>query len=232
MATNQSKTSVSKKIIFAAACLLALALFSAHEFLLNFYPETLAARNVIKFFISAIPFCLTFFAWKANKSPLGFFLALGLFACCVGDVLINITFILSIALYLVGHSLFIKGFFCCKKPRAFHFALWLGFLAAICAWLLFFAGVSTMQKIEGVVYSAFMCAMVAFSLCGPAVLCAGGIIFGISDILLMVNIVINVETGPAHILALGTYYIGVFLMAAAVYFPSLSAGKSPAGSID
>lgn len=223
MATNQSKTSVSKKVIFVAACLLALALFSAHEFLLNFYPETLAERNVIKFFISAIPFCLTFFAWKANKSSLGFFLTLGLLACCVGDVLINITFILSIALYLVGHSLFIKGFFCCKKPCPFQFVLWLGMLAAICAWLIFFAGVSTTQKIEGVVYSAFMCAMVAFSLCGPAVLCAGGIIFGISDILLMANIVIGVETGAAHVLALGIYYVGVFLMAAAVYFPARSA---------
>lgn len=233
MQTIQSKPTAAKKIIFVASCLLALALFSAHEYLLNFYPETLAARNVIKFFISVIPFCLSFAAWKSNKSAFDLYLALGLFICCVGDVLINITFILSIAMYLVGHSLFVKGFFCCKKPRAFHFVLWGAMFLAICVWLVFFAGVSFVQKIEGVVYSVFMCAMVAFSFCGPALVRAGGIIFGFSDVLLMLNIVLDTESGIAHIIALGVYYVGVFLMAAYVFLAERpSASKDAPASID
>lgn len=214
---NNANNMVARKIIFAASCVLALALFVAHETLLNFYPGTGAARNVIKFFISAIPFCLSAFAWKSNKSPFVFFVTLGLFACCVGDVVINIAFVLSVALYLVGHSLFVKGFFCCKKPRAFQFVLWGTLFAAICVWLIFFTNVPMKEKIEGCVYSIFMCAMVAFSFCGPVLVCAGEIIFGISDILLIVNILIGVETGAAHVLSLGIYYVGVFLMAANIF---------------
>ena len=208
----------ANKIIFAVSCLLALALFSAHEYLLNFYPETLAARNVIKFFISVIPFCLSAAAWKSKKSALSLFVTLGLLICCVGDVVINISLVISIGLYLVGHSLFIKGFFCCKKPRVFQFVLWGGMFLGICVWLLFLDNISTTQKIEGLVYSAFMCAMVAFSFCGPALVCAGGIIFGVSDVLLMLNIVLDTEKGLPHIIALGVYYVGVFLMAAHVFF--------------
>jgi|GEM_PF-2767795 len=223
----------AKKIIFTASCLVALAFFCAHEFLLNFYPETLAQMNVIKFFISAIPFCLSFFAWKANKSGLSLFMTLGLFLCCVGDVVINITFLLSIALYLVGHSLFIKGFFCCKKPRVFQFVLWGVMFLSIFVWLFFFANVSDKQKIEGFVYSAFMCAMVAFSFCGPALVCAGGIIFGLSDVLLMLNIVLAIKNGLHHIIALGVYYVGVFLMAAYVFLlERRSINKSASATID
>ena len=233
MPTINSKAPASKKKIFAAACLFALAFFSAHEFLLNFYPETLAQRNVIKFFISVIPLLLSFFAWRTNKSALSLFTTLGLLLCCVGDVVINISLVVSIALYLVGHSLFIKGFFCCKKPRVFQFVLWGVMFLGICAWLLFFANVSVTQKIEGLVYSAFMCAMVAFSFCGPALVCAGGIVFGLSDVLLMLNIVLDTEKGLPHIIALGVYYVGVFLMAAHVFLVERpSAGKSSAGSID
>ncbi len=208
----------ANKIVFAVACLLALALFCAHEFLLNFYPETLAARNVIKFFISGIPFCLSAAAWKSKKSALGLYLTLGLLLCCVGDVFINIVFVLSIAIFLVGHLFFIRGFVSCKRPRAFQFVLWAALFLAICAGVLFLADITLDKKIEGCVYSAFMCAMVAFSFCGPALVCAGGIIFGFSDVLLMVNMALGVETGAPHVVALGVYYVGVFLMAAHVYF--------------
>ena len=202
----------TKKIVFAAACVLAACLFAAHEFLLNFHPETLAARNVIKFFISAIPLCLAAAAWKSKKSAFALFMALGFLACWLGDIVINISLYVSIALYLVGHSLFIRGFFCCKRPRAFQFALWGVLLLAIWGGIIFVSQVSLPLKIAGCVYAAFMSAMVAFSFCGPLVFCAGGIIFGISDILLMLNMVLQTERGWPHILSLGTYYIGVMLM--------------------
>ncbi len=214
----------AKKIIFTASCLVALALFAAHEALLNFWPESSAVRNAIKFLISSIPFALCASTLKKEKSALNFFITLGLFACCLGDLCINIVFILSICIYLVGHSFFIKSFFSCKKPGAFHFALWGILLSAICAALLFL-DISAIQKIEGIVYSTFMCAMVAFSFCAPPLIRAGGIIFGISDILLMVNIVIKVEDGPLHIIALGIYYVGVFLMAASLYLQKAPSPK-------
>ena len=118
----------------------------------------------------------------------------------------------------MGHLFFIRGFVSCKRPRAFQFVLWAALFLAICAGVLFLADITLDKKIEGCVYSAFMCAMVAFSFCGPALVCAGGIIFGFSDVLLMVNMALGVETGAPHVVALGVYYVGVFLMAAHVYF--------------
>jgi len=208
----------SQKIIFCVSCFLALLLFSAHEALLNFYPETLAVRNIIKICISMIPFFLSFFAWKKKKDALGLFLCLGLFACCLGDFFININFLLSVVIFLVGHIFFIRSFFFYKKPRAIHFVLWGLLYLAICLWIVFLSGVPKAKVIEGCVYSAFMIAMVCFSFCGPALLCAGGMTFGLSDILLMVNLSMGRTNGLPHVIALGVYYVAVFIMAAYVFF--------------
>ncbi len=215
--SRRGKNMKSKKMLFYVSCFLALVLFAAHETLLNFFPEARPARSCLKFFISVIPFCLSFAGWKSNKNGLNFFILLGLFICCLADVFINIVFVAAIVLYLLGHLCFIRAFLSCKRPRVFNFVLWAILYLAICLGILFLTDVPFDKRAEGLVYCAFMCAMVAFSFCGPALIRAGGIIFGLSDVLLMVNIVLGIKDGPSHVAALGIYYVGVFLMAAQVF---------------
>ena len=68
----------------------------------------------------------------------------------------------------------------------------------------------------GIIYVIFMTAMVSFSFVAPRQICVGGLIFGISDILLMCNMVFG-TTPLSHIISLGAYYIGVFIIADYVF---------------
>ena len=46
---------------------------------------------------------------------------------------------------------------------------------------------------------------------------AGGLIFWLSDILLIINIAAGFSDGLAHIFSLGIYYVAVLLLASEVY---------------
>ena len=55
--------------------------------------------------------------------------------------------------------------------------------------------------------------LVSFSYCGSKRIFLGGIIFGLSDILLMISMALGINDGIFHIFSLGIYYLGVLMFA-------------------
>lgn len=208
---------MNKKRVFTIACLFVTALFSLHEIFLNFFNHISFARVVLKFLMSFIPFGLAYFGWKSNKNKLNFFITLGLFAYCVADAAINIVLILGIVLYLLGHLFFIRAFLSIKKPVLIQYLCWGVFSIAVFCFIYFIPDVDCKLKVFTAVYILFVTAMATLSFGITRKIFAGGLIFWLSDILLIINIAAGFSDGLAHIFSLGIYYVAVLLLASEVY---------------
>lgn len=208
---------MNKKRVFTIACLFVTALFSLHEIFLNFFNHISFARVVLKFLMSFIPFGLAYFGWKSNKNKLNFFITLGLFAYCVADAAINIVLILGIVLYLFGHLFFIRAFLSIKKPVLIQYLCWGVFSIAVFCFIYFIPDVDYKLKVFTAVYILFVTAMATLSFGITRKIFAGGLIFWLSDILLIINIAAGFSDGIAHIFSLGIYYVAVLLLASEVY---------------
>lgn len=208
---------MNKKRVFTIACLFVTALFSLHEIFLNFFNHISFARVVLKFLMSFIPFGLAYFGWKSNKNKLNFFITLGLFAYCVADAAINIVLILGIVLYLLGHLFFIRAFLSIKKPVLIQYLCWGVFSIAVFCFIYFIPDVDYKLKVFTAVYILFVTAMATLSFGITLKIFAGGLIFWLSDILLIINIAAGFSDGLAHIFSLGIYYVAVLLLASEVY---------------
>lgn len=208
---------MNKKRVFTIACLFVTALFSLHEIFLNFFNHISFARVVLKFLMSFIPFGLAYFGWKSNKNKLNFFITLGLFAYCVADAAINIVLILGIVLYLLGHLFFIRAFLSIKKPVLIQYLCWGVFSIAVFCFIYFIPDVDYKLKVFTAVYILFVTAMATLSFGITRKIFAGGLIFWLSDILLIINIAAGFSDGLAHIFSLGIYYVAVLLLASEVY---------------
>jgi len=208
---------MNKKRVFTIACLFVTALFSLHEIFLNFFNHISFARVVLKFLMSFILFGLAYFGWKSNKNKLNFFITLGLFAYCVADAAINIVLILGIVLYLLGHLFFIRAFLSIKKPVLIQYLCWGVFSIAVFCFIYFIPDVDYKLKVFTAVYILFVTAMATLSFGITRKIFAGGLIFWLSDILLIINIAAGFSDGLAHIFSLGIYYVAVLLLASEVY---------------
>ncbi len=208
---------MNKKRVFTIACLFVTALFSLHEIFLNCFNHISFARVVLKFLMSFIPFGLAYFGWKSNKNKLNFFITLGLFAYCVADAAINIVLILGIVLYLFGHLFFIRAFLSIKKPVLIQYLCWGVFSIAVFCFIYFIPDVDYKLKVFTAVYILFVTAMATLSFGITRKIFAGGLIFWLSDILLIINIAAGFSDGLAHIFSLGIYYVAVLLLASEVY---------------
>lgn len=208
---------MNKKRVFTIACLFVTALFSLHEIFLNFFNHISFARVVLKFLMSFIPFGLAYFGWKSNKNKLNFFITLGLFAYCVADAAINIVLVLGIVLYLLGHLFFIRAFLSIKKPVLIQYLCWGVFSIAVFCFIYFIPDVDYKLKVFTAVYILFVTAMATLSFGITRKIFAGGLIFWLSDILLIINIAAGFSDGLAHIFSLGIYYVAVLLLASEVY---------------
>lgn len=167
--------------------------------------------------MSFIPFGLAYFGWKSNKNKLNFFITLGLFAYCVADAAINIVLILGIVLYLLGHLFFIRAFLSIKKPVLIQYLCWGVFSIAVFCFIYFIPDVDYKLKVFTAVYILFVTAMATLSFGITRKIFAGGLIFWLSDILLIINIAAGFSDGLAHIFSLGIYYVAVLLLASEVY---------------
>lgn len=208
---------MNRKLIFTASCLLVFVLFCFHEYFLNFHAELKNVRVGLKFSMSFIPFILSYTGWKNFKTTLGFYVTAGLLLCCIADAVININLIFGIALYMLGHFCFVLGFIKIRKPHLIQYILWIASALTISLLLWFVPEKPAQIKIAAIVYTLFMTAMVSFSFCGSTRIFLGGIIFGLSDILLMINMALGIDDGIFHIFSLGIYYLGVLLFANRTY---------------
>lgn len=208
---------MNKKRVFVIACFFVAVLFLLHEIFLNFYNNLSFARVILKFLMSFIPFGLAFLGWKSDKNKVNFFIMLGLFVCCIADAVINIVLIVGGILYLAGHLLFMRAFLSIKKPVLIQYLCWAFFAILVSVFLYFVHDADPKLKIFAVIYTLFMTAMVSFSFCATKRLFIGGVIFGLSDVLLMINMATGASDGVAHIFSLGIYYVGVLLMANEIY---------------
>ena len=62
-----------------------------------------------------------------------------------------------------------------------------------------------------------MTSMVSFSFCATRKIFIRGILFGLSDILLIINTALSVENGIKHVIDLGVYYAGIYIMADSLF---------------
>lgn len=204
---------MNRKVVYTASCLLVLLLFCLHEIFLNFHPDIRNVRVALKFSMSFIPFVLSYFGWKNHRNVLGLYVTEGLLLCCIADAVINLQLIVGIVLYMLGHLCFIVGFIKIRKPHFIQYVLWIVTALTISLLLWFVPEKPAQIKIAAIVYTLFMTAMVSFSYCGSMRIFLGGIIFGLSDILLMISMALGINDGIFHIFSLGIYYLGVLMFA-------------------
>lgn len=213
-----------KRIYWFITCFFAVLLFCQNEYYCSFSgnPEGFAIQRMfLKFGISFLAVLVALIGFYSCRSRMNFFILAGLILSCIGDMVINANLVVGAMVFLMGHIFFIKGFIAFKAPPKQIFVVW-AFLMVI-----LISGIVLMKCFvvpdfdfllvaAGIIYVIFMTAMVSFSFVAPRQICIGGLIFGISDILLMCNMVFG-TTPLSHIISLGAYYIGVFIIADYVF---------------
>lgn len=172
---------------------------------------------------------------KVTQDSLGRLIAIGLVFGLVGDVLLNLRFVLKkngqkafllgILAFLVGHILYL----CALLPIAVHTAICVGIGAVLAAGLLAYI-FKTMEvkiafKIFGVFYLGAVIIMTTIAI-GIAlatgnthdiVYAVGAVLFMASDIVLIFNTFSGVTRFSLRITNLSLYYIGQLLIAGSLY---------------
>lgn len=213
-----------KKSFYWLVSLFVLVLFCLNEYCYSFSGNAdgfFVQRILLKFGISFTSVLLAFAGLKRFTDRTNLLLFMGLLFCCIGDVVINLHIVAGAMVFLVGHLFFVKSFIHGKAPSMRIFVIWAVFATVMVTGIVLMRcyvvpDFDSFLVTAGIIYVVFMTAMVSFSFMAPGQLCAGGVIFGISDILLICNLVFG-TTPLSHIISLGVYYVAIFIISDYVF---------------
>jgi len=208
---------MNKKSIYLVSCILMTVIFAVHETLLNLVPDLFALRNSLKFVLSSIPLILTILALKKSRNFENVIIVVALSLMLIGDITINWITMIAGVCFFFGHLCFVIDFVRYKKPAVYQYILWVVLSAAIILPLIFCPNIPSDIRTTWIMYTPIFTATAATSFCAPRTIRTGGILFAISDVLVLLNTIFDSEYGIYHIVSLGMYYFALMLIAEFVF---------------
>jgi len=216
-----------KKTINVAVCFLMLALFILHEYMRYEVPGSNNIRTLLKFSLSLVSVLILTIVSRSldSKQKVIYY---GLLVCIVGDVVINHSSVGGMFLYMLAQCVLIYGFILRNGMNRKKTGIWLAASVLAIAIGLSTGGASkmgTIMFVGGIIYIGLFIMMVVSAWGDTIIVKGGACFFGLSDALLIYNLLVG-DNVARHVISLGTYYIGITLISAGIFWELSSRGEN------
>ena len=212
----QKPLSIRQQVIFTG--LLMLALFAVYEVSLFVYGTLPLVQAGLKLVLSAIAVVTCFFGYRSHRTYFTEFLLIALAVFLVADTVIALHFIAGTIVFAAGHLLLTILYLQKCRPTKRDILIWALFTGVMTAALLLIrpaAGsvyTSLPLRILAICYLAVMAAMVISARRVSRWVFVGSLLFGISDVLLIINLAMGWSEVIGAV-SLAVYYTGITFIA-------------------
>ena len=196
-----------------------LLVFIVLELLIHLAGNPFVLREVCKFVLgcSSVLLAVSGLRHAAGEAPTcSYILAVALALCAVADMAISANTSLGIFIFMVAHLALCAALITGRRPRAWQAALAVALQAACLAVVFTSFGTVSGLLLPLIAYAMVLCLVISLAAGNKGVLRFGTLVFVISDVL---TGAVNVfgRDPVLDMVALGLYYLAMWLLALAVY---------------
>ena len=206
---------MNKRSLNILVCVLVAVIFIVHECLRVILPDVLIIRAVLKIIIGMVPIAILHVNCDIKKYKWQLAVFIGIILYCIADAVMTYSDGIGMGFFAIGHIFVLIGFISERRPNRVPLVAWIVvsiILNSMCIFAGPELGFGRRFLMFAGIYLTFVAAMTAESYCMNRGILVGALIFFVSDMLIIYNMIFG-ETVVRHFFSLGLYYLGIYLFA-------------------
>jgi len=187
-------------------------LFFVMEFYSRLLPDNKHVVIIFKIIIGATSVLIALYGYRKNKNVLSGRIMAGLILLMIADVGMTLNVNIGPVFHILAYGFLSYAFIRDERPDQIQYIIWAVLSSGAAGLISNIQGNFGVLKLFGIIYAAAALFMAITSVDQSRSIMIGSMLLALAGFLTMRNIVIG-NTFASHILSLGTYYVGIAVLA-------------------